>query len=139
MGTQGFLKVLIVIAMGPLAGWAINRAVRYQLKLWRSRSWPTLPGTVQKGEILHSGRTNFLRVPFRSLLGYAYTVNGHSYWGLFALIAEGLDTAEKLQKQADGKPVSVRHKPNHPEVSLLEEREFLGRRVIQDPFHLDNS
>ncbi len=78
-------------------------------------------------------------VPFRSLLGYAYKVNGQSYWGLFALVAEDRDTAEKLQKQAEGKPVSVRYNPKAPDVSLLEDREFLGRKVVQDPLYLDNS
>lgn len=130
---------LIALVGGALALWGITRAVRYQSKLFRSRTWPIVPGTVQKGEILSRGATTFLKVPFRSLLGYAYQVNGRRYWGLFALIAEDRDTAEKLQKQAEGRPVSVRYNPKSPEMSLLEDRELLGRRVIQDPMYLDNS
>lgn len=133
------MEIAIGIAGGALALWGIARAVRYQSKFFRSRSWPVVPGTVQKGEILHSGATTFLYVPFRSLLGYAYQVNGHSYWGLFALVAEDRETAEKLQQQAEGRPVTVRYNPKTPEVSSLEDREFLGRRVVQDPMYLDNS
>jgi len=83
--------------------------------------------------------TNILYVPFRSLLGYAYKVNGRPYWGLFALVAEDRETAEKLQKQAEGSPVTVRYNPKNPEVSILGDRELLGRRVVQDPMWLDYS
>jgi hypothetical protein len=92
-----------------------------------------------EGRDIESGATTFLKIPFRSLLGYAYKVNGRPYWGLFALIAEDRETAEKLQKQAEGRPVTVRYNPKSPEVSFLEDRELLGRRVVQDPMYLDNS
>src|SRR6476661_997843 len=94
-------EIALAVAVGAFAAWAIVRAVRYQSKLFRSRTWPVAPGTVQRGEILQSGATKILYVPFRSLLGYAYKVNGQSYWGLFALVAEDRETAEKLQKQAE--------------------------------------
>jgi hypothetical protein len=139
MSTDEIVGSVIAIVGGTLALWGITRAVRYQSKLFRSRSWPLVSGTVQQGEILSRGATTFLKVPFRSLLGYAYQVNGQSYWGLFALIAEDRDAAEKLQKQAEGRPVTVRYNPKFPEVSVLEDREFLGRPVIQDPMYLDNS
>jgi hypothetical protein len=139
MRTDDIVGSVIAIVGGTLALWGITRAVRYQSKLFRSRNWPTVPGTVQKGEILRSGATKILYVPFRSLLGYAYQVNGQPYWGLFALIAEDRETAEKLQVHADGRLVTVRYNPRSPEVSLLEDREFLGRRVIQDPIYLDHS
>jgi len=93
---------------------------------------------VQK-EVLSRGPTAFLQVPFRSLLGYAYRVNGSSYGGFFALIAEDRETADKLQRQAEGTPVIVRYNPKAQEESLLENRELLRRRIIQDPFYLDPS
>jgi hypothetical protein len=133
------VEVAIVTAGAALAVWMFVRAARYQSKLFRSRSWPVVPGTVQKGEILNSGATTFLYVPFRSLLGYAYQVKGRSYWGFFALIAEDREMAEKLQQQAEGRLVTVRYNPKSPQVSVLEDREFLGRRVLQDPMYLDNS
>jgi hypothetical protein len=133
------MEIALGIAMGTFAAWVISRAVRYQAKLFWSRTWPVAPGTVQKGEVLHSGATKILYVPSRSLFGYAYKVNGRSYWGFFALIAEDMETAEMLQQQAEGRPVSVRYNPKAPEVSLLEDRELLGRRVVQDPMYLDRS
>jgi len=136
---NNFVEIALALALGTFGAWGIVRAVRYQSKLCRSRTWPVTPGTVQKGEILHSGATKILYVPFRSLLGYAYKVNGQSYWGLFALVAEDRETAEKLQQQAEGRAVTVRYNPKTPEVSLLEDREFLGRRVVQDPMYLDHS
>jgi hypothetical protein len=139
VGNPDLFQIVFGIGMGTFALWGITRAVRYQSKLFRSRNWPAVPGTVQKGEILSRGATTFLKVPFRSLLGYTYKVNGRPYWGLFALIAEDRDVAEKLQQQAEGRPVTVRYDPKTPEVSLMEERELLGRRVIQDPFYLDHS
>ncbi len=139
MGTHNLIEILILIVMVTLSLSAVVPVVRYELRKFRSRGWPVVLGTIQKGEILHSGATKFLYVPFRSLLGYTYTVNGHPYWGYFALVAEDRDLAEKLQLQAEGRPVSVRYDPKTPEVSLLEDRELLGRRVIQDPMYLDHS
>jgi len=66
-------------------------------------------------------------------------VPGESYRGLFALVAEDRETAEKLQQQAEETAVTARYNPKTPEVSLLEDREFLGRRVVQDPVYLDHS
>jgi len=139
LGSHDLVEWLIAIVGGSLGVWAIVRAVRYQAKLFRSRDWPVVSGTVQRGQVLQRGATTFRYVPFRSLLGYAYQVDGRPYWGLFALVAEDSYTAEKLQKQGEGKPVTVRYNPKAPYQSLLENREFLGRRVIQDPFYLDQS
>ncbi len=105
--------------------------------MFRSRSWSIAHGTVQKGQILHSGPAKYLQLPFRSLLGYSYEVNGNPYWGLFVLPAEDMEAAEKLQKQAVGKSVTVKYDPKSPEISFLEERELLGRRVVQNPTWLD--
>ncbi len=107
--------------------------IRHQLRIVRSRSWPIVHGTVQKGQILHSGPAKYLQLPFRSLLGYAYEVNGDPYWGLFVLVAEDMEAAEKLQKDADGKRVTVKYDPKSPEISLLVDKELLGRRIAQNP------
>jgi hypothetical protein len=139
MSADDLVGSVIAIVGGTLAVWGITRALRYQSRLFRSRNWPAVAGTVQRGEILQKGATTFLKVPFRSLLGYAYKVDGRPYWGLFALIAEDRETAEKLQMQAEGRSVAVKYNPKAPEVSVLEDRQLLGRRVIQDPMYLDNS
>jgi hypothetical protein len=82
---------------------------------------------------MHSGPVKYLQLPFRSLPGYSYEVNGKPYWGLFVLPVEDMEAAEKLQKLAVGKSVTVRYDPKSPEISLFEERELLGRRVEQNP------
>jgi|SRR5579862_9062785 len=138
-GGHDLVGFVIVIVGGSLAVWGIFRAVRYHLKLFRSRNWPTVRGTVQKGEILQGGATTFLYVPCRSLLGYSYTIDGSPYFGFFAFIAQDRETAEKLQKEAEGQAVTVRYNPKSPAESLLDNRELLGRRVMQDPFYLDQS
>jgi hypothetical protein len=132
------LEAVIAAVLGTVAVWKIIPQVRHQLRMWRSQGWPTVHGTVQKGEVLHSGggRASFL--PFRSLLGYAFTVNGRPYWGLFVLAAEDMQTAEKLQKQTEGMAVSVQYDPKKPEISFLVERELLGRRIVQDPTWIDS-
>src|SRR5271165_1010590 len=76
----GLVNSLIAIFGGAVALWAITRAVRYQSKVFRSRNWPIVPGAVQKAEVLQRGATSLLRVPFRSLLGYSYEVDGRPYW-----------------------------------------------------------
>jgi len=81
----------------------------------------------------------YLQLPFRSLLGYAFKVNDEPYWGLFVLAAEDMEVAEKLQKQADGKRVTVKYDPENPEISLLVDKELLGRRVVQNPPWLDGA
>jgi Protein of unknown function (DUF3592) len=131
---------IVVAASAAVIGWGfIFREVRYEMKVLRSRNWPVVQGFVQKGEILHSGATKFIQLPFRSLLGYRYEVNGGSHWGLFALAAEDMGVAEGLQKEADGKSVLVKYDPDHPDVSLLVCKELLNRRVIQSPMWLDPS
>jgi hypothetical protein len=101
-GSDSLLEAAIAAVLGTVAVWMMIPQIRHQSRMWRSQSWPVVHGAVQKGEVLHSGggRTSFL--PFRSLLGYAFRVDGRPYWGLFVLAAEAMQTAEKLLKQADG-------------------------------------
>jgi hypothetical protein len=136
--SNSLLEAVIAAVFGTLAVWRIIPEIRHQFRMWRSQSWPVVHGTVQKGEVLHSGggRASFL--PFRSLLGYAFSVDGRSYWGVFVLAAEDMQTAEKLQKQAEGIAATVQYDPKNPEISFLVDRELLGRRIVQDPRWLDS-
>jgi hypothetical protein len=130
---------LVILALATLGLIFLVREVGHQMTLIRSRNWPSVEGYVQKGEVLHSGATKFVQLPFRSLLGYRYSVNGESYWGIFVLPAEDMEVAERLQKQTEGKPLAVKYNPRNPSVSILASKELLGRRVIQDPMWLDPS
>jgi hypothetical protein len=137
VSASGILEIIVVAALFLLSASFLIPEIRFQVRLMRSRSWPVVQGSVQRGEILHSGPARYVQLPFRSLLGYAYKVNGNSYWGLFVLPVEDMEAAEKLQRQADGQTVSVRHDPKRPNISVLVERELLGRRIIQDPMWID--
>lgn len=126
-------KVFVIVLCLALCMYALVPEVRHQLKVFRSESWPRVYGTVQRGEVLHSGHVKYLRLPVRSLLGYSYKVDSRPYWGLFVLPAEDMDVAENLQKQAEGKTMTVKYDPRNPQNSLLEERDLCGHRVTQNP------
>jgi len=74
--------------------------------------------------------------PYRSVFGYAFRANESRYAGFFALHADYEETAEMLQKQAEGMGVTVRYDSKNPDVSLLEDRWILERKVIQNPHWL---
>ena len=126
-------KILVAVLCLAVCMYALVPEVRHQLNVFRTESWPRVCGTVQRGEVLHSGAGKYLFLPFRSLLGYSYKVDSRPYWGFFALPAEDMDVAEKLQKQAEGKTVTVKYDPRNPENSLLEDEELCEHRVTQNP------
>jgi len=41
-----------------------------------------------------------------------------------------------MQKQMSGTGVTVRYDPENPDISILEDRQILGRRVTQSPHWL---
>jgi hypothetical protein len=129
--------IILILAAGSVS--FVTPEIRYQLRVFRSRQWPTANAIVQKGEVLHSGTTTFLTLPFRSLLGYRYSVNADSYWGLFVLVTEDMEAGQALQKQADGKPLAIKYDPKHPNISVVATKELLGRRIIQYPRWMDPS
>lgn len=130
-------EIVVPIVLFVFCLYVLIPEIRHQLRVFRSQSWSVTSGTVQKGQVLHSGPAKYLQLPFRSLLGYAYKVNGKPYCGLFVLPTEDMEAAEKLQKQCEGKQVSVKYDPESPEISLLADRQLLGRRIIQKPPWLD--
>jgi hypothetical protein len=105
---------------------------RFTIRRGQSRSWPVAQGTIQSCRVEKG--LNFL-APFRyySVFGYAFKANGSRYAGFFALPTDDEDSAVALQKQAPGTTVTVRYKSNNPDVSLLEDEQILGRRIIQNP------
>jgi hypothetical protein len=73
---------------------------------------------------------------YRSVLGYAFRANESRYAGFFALEAEDEETAQLLQKKANGTRVKVRYNPENPDVSLLEDERIFGRKMTQNPHWL---
>jgi Protein of unknown function (DUF3592) len=129
-------ELLILLTLILCGLWTI-RAVRYRMAKWQARNWPTTDGTVQKGQVVRGGPTKFQAFVYRSLLGYVYNVDGCRYAGLFVLIASDLETAEKLQKENEGKAVIVQYDPRQPQNSFLQEKELMGRQVIQNPLWIN--
>ena len=71
---------------------------------------------------------------YRSTMGYTYKLAGARYAGIFALIANDEATAERIQKELDGMPVSIRCNPRNPEKSFLAEERLMNRPIYQNPF-----
>jgi len=106
----------------------LAQTLRLEWRRRQSRGWPLAAGTVQRCCVMP--RT------FKSVFGYAFAANGSTYAGFFALPTQNPDEADALQKHATGTAVMVRYNPQNPDVSILEERTILGRRVTQNPHWL---
>jgi hypothetical protein len=113
--------------------------IRYFIRTRRSLRWPTVPGIVQKGEILFPGWPKYIRsASFQSRCSYVYMVDGRSHFGVFVVTAEDAQSAERFQKQSDGAAVTVRYHPKNLDISLLADKEVAGRRIVQDPLWFDS-
>jgi len=112
---------LLLVGLGHL---------RFVIRRSRSRScWPEIAGIVQ-----YCGpERDSLFGRHYIVFGYAFKANGRRYAGFFALATDQGDSAATFQKQATGITVRVRYKPDNPDVSLLEDEQVLGRKIIQNP------
>jgi len=137
MSLSDFLDILVALGIAFILAQVWFKQIRYFLRKWKSREWPTIQGIVQKGEILRGGPTVDSGIRYRSMLGYGYKVDDVRFAGFFVLIAGSQDTAEQFQREFDGNTVMVRYDPMHPERSLLQERELNGRQILQNPIWLD--
>lgn len=126
---------MILLAL-VLYVWWMAPFVRYRLRKWQSRNWPSVRGTIQKGEVLRGGPTRYQAFVYRSLLGYAYKVDDSPHAGLFVLVAGDEETAVNLQKQCDGKGVTVRYSRTNPDISFLVENQLMDRPIVQNPWWL---
>jgi hypothetical protein len=108
------------------------QSLRLAWRRGRSRSWPTAPGTVQPAGV-NRGWGFWAPAQYRSIFAYAFAANGSRYAGFFALEADREEDALAMQKQMTGTGVTVRYHPENPDVSILEDRQILGRRLTQNP------
>jgi hypothetical protein len=111
------------------------QSLRFSFRKWRSRSWPVTSGTVQPCSV-EKGKGIWALGPYRSVFGYAFVAKESRYAGFFALHADDEETAEMLQKQAEGTGVTVRYDSENPDVCLLEDEWIFERKVIQNPHWL---
>lgn len=112
-----------------------GRYSRYRSQKRKSVNWPTAQATIRKGEA--NFRESFLslsagRIP-KSLFGYSYEVSGDRHIGWFTIACgPGLES-QVLQDMLDGKIVTVRYDPDHPQMSFVVDRDVLGQEVHQGP------
>lgn len=106
--------------------------LRLEFKKRRSRHWPTTTGTVQPCSVVR-GFGSWNPDLYRCVLGYAFRANESRYAGFFVIEAKNEETAQMLQKQGREVSVTVRYNPLNPDVSILDDVQILGRRIIQNP------
>jgi hypothetical protein len=95
-----------------LGGW-----IRYLLKGYRSRSWPSVTATIQKGAI---GRITYGKGLSDSAIfsAYVYVLKSVRYVGFFALYGDEA-RVRKLHESLAGTMIQIRYDPSAPEVSCL--------------------
>jgi Protein of unknown function (DUF3592) len=107
--------------------------LRHLFKRFSSRSWPTADASIQKGAV---GRVSSVRGSwtYGSFFGYAFTVQGISYTGLFVIIGDE-EEVSPLQNSPAGMFLLVRYDPSDPSVSFvadLHDPRFRGHSASQD-------
>jgi hypothetical protein len=129
-------EVLIALALVSIALRGIVPSVRQQLRMYRSRKWPTVQGIVQKGELIRAGPGKYLKLPSRALFGYSYSVGSVLYVGFFVVLT-GLEPDQELRRRIEGRHVTVRYDPKKPNISVLVDKELDEHSIVQDPLWLD--
>jgi len=104
----------------------IFRDLRFTFKKRASEKWPTIEAVIEAGEVGLRGL--LCRVHFT----YSYQVYGQRRTGRFSLLTNS-KSAEALKQTLIGKKTSVKYDTRDPDISLLSERQFMGRRVMQGP------
>jgi hypothetical protein len=104
-----------VFAFGAFGAVAVARA---------SRTWPTVAGRVVRSEIRSNRRANGLP-GYRTLVRYAYTVDGEEYEGRDVASGDfpyrsARRATRRLRPYALGSTVVVRYFPAEPELAVLE-------------------
>jgi hypothetical protein len=106
--------------------------VRFYLRRFASRHWPTEAATIKRG---HLGTVA------RGAYEYVFSVKGVQYSGRFIII-DSWEHAEKLQEALDGLPISIKYDPNNPRISLLTnlyDLRFDGKAATQIPYWFANA
>ena len=130
-----FLLILFLV----LSCWYFVR-IRFLLRRYRSKSWPTVEATLQKRAV---GRISFGTRASSSatFVEYAYIVQGVRYAGFFALYDHD-SHVRKLSERLSGDTVQIRYKPSDPNVSFLvdcNDSRFEGLAATQNPEWLEQS
>jgi hypothetical protein len=114
--------------------------IRFVLRRYRSKGWPAVDATLQKGAV---GRISFGRGDSSpaTFMGYVYIVQGVRYAGFFALYGDD-SQVRRLQDGLTGAHIQIRYNPSDPNVSYLvdyKDSRFDGLAATQNPEWLDQS
>jgi hypothetical protein len=136
---SAFGWIFFLILFSVLVWWYTVQ-LRFYLLRYRSKRWPVVTATLQKGAVgrIASGKGGWVPAAF---MGYAYVVQGARYAGYFALCGDE-SKIRALQTALTGGEVQVRYDPSDPNVSLLVDyvdSRFDGLTATQNPDLLNKS
>jgi hypothetical protein len=125
--------VLIVIVLIGLS-YMVFYDLRYTLRKRASKNWPCVEATIDSGIVGFRGPLSALpSLLYRVHFTYSYRVNRLQYSGRFFLLAGSKKSGEEFRQALAGKSVLAKYDSRRPGVSLLNDREMMGERVMQGP------
>jgi hypothetical protein len=129
-----FLALLLI-----LGAWYFVQ-IRHFVLRFRSKRWPIVNATVQRGCVgkISVGKGGSIPAAF---LGYAYLVQGVRYVGLFAVCGDD-PKVRKLNEGLPGCTIQVRYDPSSPDRSFLvneSDPRFEELTASQNPDRLEQS
>jgi hypothetical protein len=125
--------VLIMIVLIGLS-YMVFYDLRYTLRKRASKNWPSVEATIDSGIVGFRGPLSALpSLLYRVHFTYSYRVNGLQYSGRFFLFAGSRKSGEEFRQALTRKSVLAKYHSRRAGVSLLNDPELMGKRVIQGP------
>jgi hypothetical protein len=126
---DAILLPIIFVVLGVM----VFRDLRYTLRKRASQNWPTVEGVIESGDIGPRAISALPRLLYRVYFTYSYRVSEVNCTGRFCLLAGSKKAAETLKQALIGKLTVVRYHAQDPGISLLSDRQMMGKRVMQGP------
>ncbi len=125
--------ILIPIILIGLS-YVVFHDLRYTLRKRASKNWPSVEATIESGIVGFRGPLSALpSFLYRVHFTYSYRVNGLHHSGRFFLLADSRKSGEKFRQALAGKSILAKYDSRRPGVSLLIDREMMGKHVMQGP------
>ena len=124
---DGIFVLLVLFVLGLLL--AMKRWPEW-LRLARSARWPTIPGTIEGGEVStlrgrsRDGDQAIERATAN--LAYSYQLNGNYYSGYHIAIFDDEQEAWSYVDGLKGETVQVSYNPSRPNISVLRSQPVLA-------------
>ena len=123
---DGIFVLLILLVVGLLL--TIRRWPEW-LRLARSARWPTVPGTIEGGEVSTrraQSRGDQAIETATANPAYSYQLNGTYYSGYHIAVFDDEQEAWSYVDGLKGETVQVSYHPRRPDVSVLRPQAVLG-------------